>query len=118
MAEKEQGVRLVDGKPEWFYNPSVDGKIGGVGVSGIHINGKTGQKRLAVNRAINSIAHQMGVKVQSFSAVRSETSAGGTSTSGESSAFFTVDGKSVTAVIKEIWIDPYSSELYVWMVTK
>jgi hypothetical protein len=118
-ATSDKGPKLIDGKPEWYYNPTLSkGEIGGVGVSGIHVDGKTGQKRLAVERALASIARQMGVKVQSFSNLRSETEGGSTGVSGESVSFFTVEGQNVRAYIKQIWEDPYTKELYVWMVTK
>lgn len=113
-----KGPKLVDGKPEWYFHPSKDGKIGGVGVSGIHKDGKTGQKQLAVERALAEIARQMGVRVQSFSNLASQTSGGSTAVSGESHSFFTVDGRTVNAHIEQMWEDPYTQELYVWMVTE
>jgi len=113
-----KGPKLIDGKPEWYFNPSKDGKIGGVGVSGIHKDGKTGQKQLAVERALAEIARQMGVKVQSFSDIKSHTSAGSSSVQGESHSFFTVEGNVVNARIEQMWEDRYSGELYVWMVVK
>lgn len=112
------GPNLVNGKPEWYFSPEKDGKIGGVGVSGIHKDGKTGQKKLAVERALGEIARQMGVKVQSFSNLTSQSSSYGTSVTGTDHSFFTVDGKIVTARIVEIWEDSYTHELYVWMVAE
>jgi hypothetical protein len=118
FGQKADGPKLVDGKPEWYFTPTVGKKIGGVGVSGIHKDGKTGQKQLAVERALGEIARQMGVKVQSFSSIQSQTSAGSSSVSGQSHSFFTVDGNTVNAQIKQMWEDPYTKELYVWMVAK
>lgn len=114
----KSNVKLINGKPEWFYTPSKDGKSGGVGVSGIHVDGKTGQKNLAIQRALDEIAKQMGVKVNSYSSVRSQADNSGSSVSGESSSFFTVEGKEVKAKIVEMWEDPYTNELYVWMLTQ
>ena len=119
QAEKSSGVKLINGKPEWFFTPSKEGRIGGVGVSGVHVDGKTGQKSLAMQRAQEEIARQMGVKVQSFSSLKSVSdTSSGTSTSGETSSFFTVDGIEVRARIEAIWEDPYTQELYIWMVTQ
>ena len=112
------GPKLIDGKPEWYFNPSKDGHIGGVGVSGLHKNVKTGQKQLAVERALAEIARQMGVKVDSYSSVHSQSAAGMSSTSGQAHSFFTVDGQKVDARIEQVWEDKYSGELYIWMVTK
>lgn len=112
------GPKLIDGKPEWYFTPSAGGKVGGVGVSGIHKDGKTGQKQLAVERALAEIARQMGVKVDSFSSIHSNTSAGSSSVSGQSASFFTASGKTVNARIAEMWEDPYTKELYIWMVSE
>lgn len=114
----EGGQKLINGKPDWYYSPSKNGKIGGVGVCGMHVDGKTGQKKLAVERALAEIARQMGVKVQSFSALKSQTAAGSSSVQGETHSFFTVDGKTVNAHIEKMWEDPYTDELYVWMVAE
>lgn len=113
-----EGPKLIDGKPEWYYTPSKDGKIGGVGVSGIHKDGKTGQKQLAVERALAEIARQMGVKVDSYSSLQSQSSGGSTSVAGQAHSFFTVSGKTVKARIVEMWEDNYSQELYIWMVAE
>jgi len=119
QAEKSSGINLINGKPEWFFAPSKEGRIGGVGVSGVHVDGKTGQKSLAMQRALEEIARQMGVKVQSFSSLKSVSdTSSGTTTSGETSSFFTVDGTEVRARIEAIWEDPYTQELYIWMVTQ
>jgi hypothetical protein len=117
-ADKTDGVKLINGKPEWFFHPTDGGKVGGVGVSGMHVDGKTGQKALAIQRAQEEIAKQMGVKVQSFSSLKSVSDSSGSVVSGESSSFFTVDGKEVKASIKAMWEDPYTQELYIWMVTQ
>ncbi|PLX69881.1 MAG: hypothetical protein C0603_02810 [Denitrovibrio sp.] len=114
----KSGPKLIDGKPEWYFNPSKDGKIGGVGVSGIHKDGKTGQKQLAVERALAEIARQMGVKVESYSSLQSQTAGGSSSVSGQSHSFFTVDGKSVNARIEQMWENKYSGELFIWMVAQ
>jgi len=113
-----KGPKLIDGKPEWYYNPSSGGKVGGVGVSGIHKDGKTGQKQLAVERALSEIARQMGVKVDSYSSLYSQSNSGGSSVEGRSTSFFTTEGKTVNARIVEMWEDPYSKELYIWMVSE
>ena len=118
FAEKSDGVKLIQGKPEWFYHPSDGSNIGGVGVSGIHVDGKTGQKTLAMQRALEEIARQMGVKVQSFSSLKSVSDSSGSAVSGESSSFFTVEGNEVKARIKAMWEDSYTGELYIWMVTE
>lgn len=104
--------------PSWIHNSVVSGKIAGIGISGQHINGKSAQRSLAVKRAIDEIAVQLGVSVNNVALIGSKASGSGSSTSVESYSFQTVDGKVVKAVIKDTWTDPQTDELYVWMVTQ
>ncbi|MFW6099758.1 MAG: hypothetical protein ACOC90_00090, partial [Bacteroidota bacterium] len=50
-------------RPDWFWNPSMDGQIGGIGASGPHVRGINAQRQLAISRAIDEIARQMEVEV-------------------------------------------------------
>lgn len=118
VQKTQTGIKMVNGKPYWFYSPSKDGKIGGVGVSGIHVDGTTGQKTLAAQRALEEIARQMGVKVVTYSSLKSSFDNNSSSVSGDTSSFFTSDGKEVKARIEEMWEDPYTHELYIWMVSE
>lgn len=106
-------------KPAWFWKPSVGEQIGGVGISKAHVRGISAQRELAVSRAIESIASQLGVHVENVTTISSRaTSAGGSSTQMDSYSIHTVDGKHVKATVKEFWQDPYTNELYVWMVAE
>ena len=60
--------------PEWVTNPSKNGIIGGVGYCAAHINGYAGQKELASKRALEDIARQKGVLVNSIMHVSSKFS--------------------------------------------
>ncbi len=104
-------------KPSWIHNSSVSGKVAGIGVCGMHVNGVNAQRSLAIKRAIDEIALQLGVKVNNVALVGTKSGAGGGS-SVESYSFQTVEGQVVKAVIKETWKDPKSEEIYVWMVTE
>jgi hypothetical protein len=105
-------------KPTWINNPSIDGKVTGIGVCGMHVNGENAQRSLAIKRAIDEIALQLGVKVNNVALVGTKANSGGGGTSVESYSFQTVEGKVVKAVIKETWKDPKTSELFVWMVAE
>lgn len=105
-------------EPSWVSNPSVSDKIAGIGICGTHIHGKTAQRNLAIKRAIDEIAAQLGVTVNNVSLISTKGSSSGASTSIESYSLQSVDGKVVSAVIKGTWKDPKTSELYIWMVTK
>lgn len=105
-------------KPSWIMNSSVSGKVTGIGVCGMHVNGVNAQRSLAIKRAIDEIAMQLGVKVNNVALVGTKSGSGGGGGSVESYSFQTVEGQVVKAVIKETWKDPKTEEIYVWMVTE
>jgi hypothetical protein len=105
-------------KPSWIMNSSVSGKVTGIGVCGMHVNGVNAQRSLAIKRAIDEIAMQLGVKVNNVALVGTKSGAGGGGGSVESYSFQTVEGQVVKAIIKETWKDPKTEEIYVWMVTE
>lgn len=110
---------LINGKPAWVYKPAKNGKIGGVGVSGFHIRGKTAQRELAITRAIDDIARQMGITVQSnLETASTASSSGAVSSAMQTYSLHTVSGTVVKAHIEEVWEDPSTQELYVWMVVE
>lgn len=105
--------------PKWVYAPSGDDYIGGVGVCGTHIKGVNGQRQLAISRAIDEIARQMGVKVSNI--LETQSSATSQSAAGSAMSSYsvhTVSGSVITAVIKDSWINPKTGELYIYMITK
>lgn len=103
-------------QPNWIYEPSQNGKIGGVGSSKTHIEGKTAQRSLAISRALDEIARQMGVSVNSVQKIATQGSSSGISTHIESYSVQTTSGKIVNASIKEVWYNEHDDELFVWMV--
>lgn len=105
-------------KPGWIQNSGVSGKVSGIGICGTHVNGPNAQRALAIKRAIDEIALQLGVKVNNVALIGTKASAAGASTTVESYSFQTVDGNVVKAVIRETWSDPQTDEIYIWMVTE
>lgn len=105
-------------RPAWVHNSAVEGKITGIGICGTHVNGENAQRALAIKRAIDEIALQMGVKVNNVALIGTKASAAGSSSTVESYSFQTVDGNVVKAVIRETWKDPQTDEIYLWMVTE
>ena len=105
--------------PEWVINPSRNGLIGGVGYCAAHINGYAGQKELASKRALEDIARQKGVLVNSILLVSSK-SLNNTklpnTTSKNISSYKTQ--QNVKAYIKEIWVHPVSKEMYIYMIAE
>lgn len=107
-----------EGAPAWLYNPGMSGKIGGVGSARTHVQGKSAQRKLAISRALDELANQMGVKVSNVTATAAHASETGASSSMESYSLQTSDGTTVKAVIKAIWYDAPHDELHVWMVAE
>ena len=56
--------------PKWFYEPVYKGRVCGVGVAGPHLRGVYYQRNLAIQRAMENLALQKGVKVKSLSIVK------------------------------------------------
>lgn len=105
-------------RPGWIHNSGVSGKVSGIGICGTHVNGPNAQRALAIKRAIDEIALQLGVTVNNVALIGTKANAAGASTSVESYSFQTVDGNVVKAVIRETWMDPETDEIYIWMVTE
>ena len=104
-------------RPSWILNSGIPGKVAGIGICGTHVNGENAQRSLAIKRAIDEIALQLGVKVNNVALVGTKSGAGASS-SVESYSFQTVEGQVVKAVIKETWKDPKTAEIYIWMTTE
>ncbi len=107
-----------NGEPQWIYNPNMAGKLGGVGSARTHMNGRSAQRVLAISRALDEIARQMGVKVSNILSTEAHASESGSSSAMDSYSFQTTDGKTVSARIREMWFDKAKDELHVWMVVE
>ncbi len=105
-------------KPEWIRNPNLGGKVGAVGVAGRTYDQRIStQRKFAIQRALDELAMQQGVKV-SLSMTKEEHVANEqASTSMESkSTYRTTNEKTISAHIEAVWQDPLTNELYVWLV--
>ena|GEM_PF-732330 len=109
-------VSVISSQPKWVYETSKDGKIGGVGISKPHFNGKTAQRSLAISRALDEIARQMGVEVNNIQKISTAGTSQNATTNLESYSFQSTNGKIVIAKIQSFWEDKTTDELYVWMV--
>ena len=106
------------GKPAWVLNPNYNGKRGAVGVAGKTYDQRaSSQRKLAIQRALDELAMQQGVKVDLVMSKEEHLRNSSASTSMDSSSQYkTTNKKSITAHIEDIWQDPYTGELYVWLV--
>jgi len=103
-------------KPVWILNPSMDGKVGAVGVAGRTYDQKESTKRkLAIGRALDELTLQRGVKVNlNMSKVEVVKNDRVSSTMDVKSDYKA--NSNVTAHIEQVWEDPLTQELYIWMV--
>jgi len=103
-------------KPNWIDYPSSDLLIGAVGSAMPHFQGKTAQRRLAISRAIDELAQQSGVQVQS-TIIRKESREGSlTQASAEVYTIQNSEDKTIQAHIEAVWTHPRTQEIYVWLL--
>lgn len=105
-------------KPKWILKPSLNEKIGGVGICGPHVKGDHVQREIAQRRAIDEICRQMGVTIKNISQIVSKGTKDKIQTQMQSFTIQTASGKMVTARINEIWKDESDQKLYIWMVVQ
>jgi hypothetical protein len=103
----------TNGRPAWFFNPTM-GKYtyGGIGVAGRSSKGISGQRRLAISKAIDELAFQLGVSVKSIV----ETTQKQSNSEYQSYSVQTTTGDVFSAKLMEVWYDNEKEELYAWMI--
>lgn len=116
-AKPQDPIKASDpyAKPAWIDNPRTEGNIVGLGISKSHFGGAQAQRTLAISRATEEIARQLGVTVQSQSLLTESTQRGSAM---ESVSLQSVDGKQVKATIKHEWHDKMNDIFYILMVAE
>lgn len=118
-ATKVVEVQDPNKAPDWIYNSSYNGKIGGVGYSRTHIKGINAQRELATRRALEDIARQKGVRVDSQMEIHSTSKSSGTQGSNSSSIVTITNQRGIATIkakVRAVWINPSTKEMYVHMV--
>jgi len=103
-------------QPTWIYNPNQSGVVGAVGQCGTHYDGASMQRKVAIARAIDELAMQGNVTVDSEMSVSTEVSGSHVRNRSKSKTYVSAKGVSVHAFIEEIYYDQKREILYVWMV--
>ena len=98
-------------KPDWINNHSE----GVVGICDTHMKGDAAQEQVAMDRALEKLAKQQGVQVQSES-VSLQKESNLSYVSGHKSTANIKANNTVKAKIKASWRDPRNNRYYVWMV--
>ncbi|MDD5158051.1 hypothetical protein [Sulfurimonas sp.] len=105
-----------DLQPAWVLNPSLNGKIGAIGTANRHYKGLAFQRELAITRGLDELALQQGVKI-SLSIEKKDRVVNDNSTlSMETQGSYSVNSSNVTAHIEDVWRDPISDEIYIWLI--
>lgn len=103
-------------KPAWVLNPNLNGKIGAVGIAGNTYDLKPSTKRkLAIQRALDELAMQEGVKVELVMDRTERVVNDSVSTKMDTKTKYTTS-KTVKAHLQAMWEDKLSDELYIWLV--
>lgn len=103
-------------EPSWVMNPNQDGKSGAIGIAGRTYDQKpSSQRKLAITRALDELTLQQGVKVQ-LSINKEEVVNNDRSTTHLDQQSSYDASSTVTAHIEEVWTNPLSGEIYIWMV--
>jgi hypothetical protein len=105
-------------KPTWIVNPMQNGKVGAVGVAGRTYDQRIStQRKLAIQRALDELALQQGVKVELSMQKKEHVTNNIVSTKMDtSSKYKTTNSNAITAHIEDVWQDKITGELYIWLV--
>ena len=102
--------------PAWVNNPNFNSLRGAVGSSSPHFKGPAYQRQLAISRALDELAMQIGVQVD-IVANREEISTGDNlNATSDIQTQQKVNNSNITAHIEATYLDPNTGELFVWMV--
>ncbi len=102
--------------PAWVFNPNLNGVKGAVGSCAPHFKGPSYQRSLAVSRALDELAMQMGVQVNVVASREEISNGDNVNAKSDIQTQQTVKNSNVTAHIEATYIDPKTDELFVWMI--
>lgn len=103
-------------EPLWLAKPNLNGKTGAVGSSKPQFKGKTVQRRVAISRALDELAQQSGVEVGNIMMRNEKVNSIGASYSTQVQSTQRTSGVTVHAHIEEVWTDPRTKEMHIWLV--
>jgi len=103
-------------KPAWTLHANVDGKTGAVGIAGRTFDlSPSSQRKLAIQRALDELSLQKKVRV-TLDMSKSEHQHNESFSSDTRVESHYKTNNTITAHIEDMWRDPSTDELYVWMV--
>ncbi|MCW8895239.1 MAG: LPP20 family lipoprotein [Sulfurimonas sp.] len=110
---------LYQNKPVWFFRPNQNGVMGSVGIAEKEEKRTfEEQKRVALSLAKASLEKRLKTQIISEHEVLKIVNGDTSGEIFETSSVVKSASKVQPSVEKDIWLDPYSCELYVWSVAK
>ena len=107
------------GKPVWFYRPNQDGVIGSVGIAEKEERSDfQTQKRVAVSLAKSDLAKRMRLQIDSRHQMTEILKHDEVGLLMEKQMSTKSVSKIMHTTLKDIWMNPKSCELYVWIIKK
>lgn len=104
-------------EPSWLDNPEkeANGKLSAIGCASKHINGEVGQRKLALQRAIDEIAMQKKTKVQTVSYRTKTLINSDKSSKSQSSSLQEVENTGVSSKVMEYY-KKQDGDICVWVI--
>lgn len=110
---------LYQNKPVWFFRPNQDGVLGAVGIAEKEERQTfLEQKSVALALAKSSLIKEQKMQILSEHELLKIVNDGTSGAIFESSAIIKSAADSTPFEQKDIWLDPKSCELYIWIVKK
>ena len=112
--EKPQNKKAL---PNWILDPQSgsNGKLAGSGCSKIHYKGIEAQKKLAISRAIEQIAIQKKVKINTSTYRNKLNQNGVLSSTSKNSSLQEVEDLNISSMVKEIYLKE-NGDICAWVI--
>jgi len=115
-SQPKPNIKNVNNLPSWIFDPNQSGSIGAVGECGTHFYGKSMQRKVAIIRAIEELAMQSKIKVDT--SINTSTKVINTKVNNKTKTktYISAKGILVNAYIEEFYYDNKTEILYVWII--
>lgn len=104
-------------RPDWVIHSSQDGMVCGVGSSLPHIKGKSFQRSTATMRALEQIAVQKRVRIDSELKLTTVGDSNYSKSKINLYSVHTIEGINISGLIRGLWFDKVNGELFVLVCT-
>ncbi|MCK5002342.1 MAG: hypothetical protein KAJ92_01470 [Gammaproteobacteria bacterium] len=98
-------------KPDWISNP----EQGAVGSSTTHVRGRHYQEDLAISRAREKLAAQLGIEISMIQTIKERVVNDKAYVTSDKKIDQAIKNKEVKAHVRATWHDTQRDELWVWV---